>query len=186
MGTINQPPVFVTGEREARLEYWYAIRVQSCCERKLQAILIKQGVESYIAEYEELRQWSDRKVKKMRIIIPSIVFVKIHEKRIPILFRNSYVLNIMHLPGENIYAKIPDNQIRQLKLVLEDFKSKVTIDNHLPMGRIVRVVDGPLKGAEGVVCSSEYHDTTIGLRIGTIGCAYVSIDAEILQPINKT
>ena len=66
-----------TNEREAYPKRWVAALVQMNCEKKVAAILDKMGVANYVPVQQEEHQWSDRKKKIYRVVIPMVVFVRI-------------------------------------------------------------------------------------------------------------
>ena len=65
-----------TNDREAYLKRWIAVLVQVNCEKKTATRLCKVGYETYIPTQQEVRQWSDRKKKVDRLIMPMAVFVR--------------------------------------------------------------------------------------------------------------
>ena len=70
---------FVNGinDREACPKRWVAALVQMNCERKVAARLDKMGIENYVAIQKEEHQWSDRRKKIERVVIPMVVFVRL-------------------------------------------------------------------------------------------------------------
>ena len=72
--------VLVTTAREAHPKRWIAVLVQMCMEKKVGERLTKLGVENYVPTQTEIRQWSDRKKKVERVVIPMVVFVHTDEK----------------------------------------------------------------------------------------------------------
>ena len=64
-----------TTDREARPKRWIAAIVQMCTEKKVSEKLNNLKIENYVPTQLEIHQWSDRKKKVERIVIPMIVFV---------------------------------------------------------------------------------------------------------------
>ena len=58
-----------------RAKYWVAALVKINTEKKVGERLSKLGYHSYVPTQTEIHQWSDRKKKIERIVIPMIVFV---------------------------------------------------------------------------------------------------------------
>ena len=65
-----------TNDREAHPKRWIAVLVQVNCEKKAATRLGKIGYETYIPTQQEVHQWSDRKKKVDRLIMPMVVFVR--------------------------------------------------------------------------------------------------------------
>ena len=153
-----------TNDREAYPKRWIAVLVQMNCEKKTATQLGKAGYETYIPTQQEIHQWSDRKKKVNRLIMPMVVFVRATVNEEGWLRNQSYIFKLLALPGTDEDKKkfatpIPDYQIERLKFLLEKAESEVTIVGNLTIGNAVRVISGPLKGLEGVV--SEADDKSI-------------------------
>ena len=65
----------VTTDREAHPERWVAALVHMCTEKKVGDRLKKLGIENYVPTQTEIHQWSDRKKKVERIVIPMVIFI---------------------------------------------------------------------------------------------------------------
>ena len=175
-----------TSDREACPKRWIAVLVQVNCEKKSAEKLCKAGYEAYIPTQQELHQWSDRKKKVNRLIMPMVVFVRatIHEEEW--LRNQSYIFKLLALPGTDEDKKkfatpIPDAQIERLKFLLDNAETEVTIINNLKVGDAVRVVSGPLKGLEGVVNEVDEKSSIVGILIDGLGYACVKIAKSYLN-----
>lgn len=90
------------------------------------------------------------------------------------------------MPGSNedkrnFATPIPDYQIDRLKFMLENAETEVTIVSNLEVGDTVRVIFGPLRGLEGVVCESDDKHSIVGVLIDIFGCACVKIPKSYLE-----
>lgn len=188
--TSNQPApvvpcVDVTNGRVAHPKRWIAVLVQANCEKKTAARLGGVGYETYIPTQQEVHQWSDRKKKVDRMIIPMVVFVKATILEEEWLRNQSFIYKLLALPGSDEARKrfatpIPDNQIERLKFLLENAESEVTIVNDFKVGDVVRVASGPLKGLEGVVNEADERSSIVGVQIDGLGYACVKIAKNYL------
>lgn len=61
---------------EALSKRWIAVVVKMYSEKKVSEALAAMEIETYVPVQEEIRQWSDRKKKIEKVVIPAIVFVK--------------------------------------------------------------------------------------------------------------
>ena len=73
----NSLPADGTGNGVARPKHWYAAYVRLYHEKKISIQLSKMGIENFLPVQEEIHQWSDRRKKIERILIPMIVFVRV-------------------------------------------------------------------------------------------------------------
>ena len=174
-----------TNDREAYPKRWIAVLVQVNCEKKTATRLGKVGYETYIPTQQEVHQWSDRKKKVDRLIMPMVVFVRATENEEEWLRNQSFIHKLLALPGSDEDKKkfatpIPDNQIERLKFLLENAESEVTIVSNFKVGDSVRVISGPLKGLEGVVSEADEKSSIVGVRIDGLGYACVKIAKNYL------
>ena len=70
-------PAIVTGNGEAYPKQWLAVYVRLYHEKKTSARLNTMGIENFLPIQEEIHQWSDRRKKISRVLIPMIVFVHV-------------------------------------------------------------------------------------------------------------
>ena len=55
---------------------WLVAYVQSCLEKKTAQRLAAMGIECYLPVQSEIRQWSDRRKRVDRLVIPMMIFVQ--------------------------------------------------------------------------------------------------------------
>ncbi|WP_106832068.1 UpxY family transcription antiterminator [Parabacteroides pacaensis] len=174
-----------TNDREAYPKRWIAVLVQVNCEKKTATKLGKAGYETYIPTQQEVHQWSDRKKKVDRLIMPMVVFVRANVLEEEWLRGQSYIFKLLALPGtvedkKKFATPIPDYQIERLKFLLENAEDEVTLVSNLKVGDIVRVISGPLKGLEGVVSTADEKSSIVGVMIDGLGYACVKIAKNYL------
>ncbi len=175
-----------TNDREAYPKRWIAVLVQMNCEKKTATQLGKAGYETYIPTQQEIHQWSDRKKKVNRLIMPMVVFVRATETEEEWFRNQSYVYKLLAMPGSDeakrkFATPIPDYQIERLKFLLENAESEVTIVSNLKVGDAVRVVSGPLRELEGVISEADEKGSIVGIQIDGLGYACVKIDKMYLS-----
>ena len=174
-----------TNDREAYSKRWIAVLVQVNCEKRTATRLNKVGYETYIPTQQEVHQWSDRKKKVDRLIMPMVVFVRATVREEEWLRDQSYIHKLLALPGTDEDKKgfattIPDCQIERLKFLLENAETEVTIVSNFKVGDSVRVATGPLKGLEGVVSEADEKSSFVGIQIDGLGYACVKITKNYL------
>ena len=168
----------VTTDREAYPKRWIAALVQMCTEKKVGERLTKLGVENYVPTQTEIRQWSDRKKKVERVVIPMVVFVHTDEKTERTLRMHSFIRKILTYPGQTAAAVIPDDQIDRLKFMLRQSDSLVEMmEYHLQVGDKVQIVRGALQGLEGELYKN-VDKSMVAIHIEALGYACVSVSVE--------
>ncbi len=184
LNSNTSPFVDGTDGREARPKRWVAVLVHTNCERRVAANLCRLGIENYVAVQTEVHQWSDRRKKIDRIVIPMVVFVRIAPDEEDQFRRLSFILKFIAYPGSTELATpIPDEQIESLKFLLHNAEEKVSVVEHLKVGDRVRLVGGPMKGLEGELSIVEDDDPKVAIRINGLGYACVSVKKDNLELI---
>ena len=170
---------FVNGanDREAYPKRWVAALVQMNCEKKVAAKLEQMGVANYVPVQREEHQWSDRKKKIDRVVIPMVVFVRLAQNEEDEFRRLSFILKFITYPGsKELATPIPDEQIEKLKFLLHNADAKVSIVENLKVGDKVRLIRGPMKGLEGELSHIEENKPIVAIRIDGLGYACVSVE----------
>ena len=173
-----------TNDREAYPKRWVAALVQMNCEKKVAEKLNKMGIANYLPIQQEEHQWSDRKKKIDRVIIPMVVFVRLAQDEEDNLRRLSFILKFITYPGsKELATPIPDEQIEKLKFLLHNADAKVSMEENLKVGDKVRLVRGPLKGLEGELSYIEENKPVVAIRINGLGYACMSAEKVNLELI---
>ena len=124
-----------TNDREAHVKFWIAALVQMNCEKKSEAKLNSLGFETYLPIQKEEHQWSDRRKIIDRIVIPMIVFVHVDKEHVQSVRNLSFVHKLIVYPGsKEIVTPIPDEQIDQLRFLLSNAESEVSIISDIKVG----------------------------------------------------
>ena len=179
------PVAAVTTDREAHPKRWIAALVQMCTEKRVGERLTKLGMENYVPTQTEIRQWSDRKKKVERVVIPMVVFVHTDEKTERSLRMQSFIRKILTYPGQTAAAVIPDDQIERLKFMLKQSDTPVELlAQNLQVGDKVRIVRGALKGLEGEFFKN-VDKSMVAIHIEALGYACVSVSVEDIEKIER-
>ena len=175
-----------TSDREAYPKYWTAVLVQMCTEQKVSTKLNKLGITNYVPTQTEIHQWSDRKKKVERIVIPMVVFVFVDKDIEKQLRTYSFIYKFISYPGQKEAAIIPDEQIEHLKFMLNNADSTVEVSNTIyEIGDEIEIVRGPLKGLHGELCYFEKDKPMIGVYLELLGYACVNINISDIKSRNK-
>lgn len=160
---------------------WYAACVRMNCERKVAGVIEALGIETFVPQQTQLRQWSDRKKKVSVVVIPLIVFIHATEEEARRVLCLSQVSRLMTAPGQKKPAVIPDKQMDVLKFLLYQEEKAVAFSGKIARrGDRVRIVRGHLAGVEGIVVQVE-NSESLAIEISMIGYAMVKIDKEDVE-----
>jgi len=128
--------------------HWYALRVKSNCEKLVTAGVRNKGFEEFLPLYRSCHRWSDR-VKSVELpLFPGYTFCRIDPNvRLPILT----IPGALHFIGiGKDPAPIDDSEIAAIQNAV---RSGLPAEPwaYLNVGQLVRLVDGPLAGLEGIL-----------------------------------
>lgn len=162
---------------------WLVAYVQSCLEKKTAERLEAMGVEYYLPIQSEIRQWSDRRKKVDRLVIPMMIFVHVTPQERPLPLTLQAVSRYMVLRGESRPAVIPDEQMERFRFMLDYSPEAVEIcSTPLAAGDAVRVIKGPLAGLEGELVMIG-GKSKVAVRLDMLGCAHVDMPIGFVEKI---
>lgn len=162
---------------------WLVAYVQSCLEKKTAARLSAMGIEYYLPVQSEIRQWSDRRKRIDRLVIPMMIFVHVtpQEQYIPLTLQA--ISRYMVLRGESTPAIIPEEQMERFQFMLDySLEAVETCNTPLATGDKVKVIKGPLAGLEGELITID-DKCKIIVRINMLGCVHVDMSAGFVEQI---
>ena len=162
---------------------WLAAYVKMHHERKVRDRLTTLNIENFLPVQTEVRQWSDRKKKVERVLIPMMIFVKVDPEEQKTVISQPSVLYYLVLRGEHKPAKIPQDQMDRFMFMLDNSENPVSFNSqNLQPGQKVRVIKGSLTGLEGELIKVE-GKSNIAIRISQLGCAVVEMNANYVEAV---
>lgn len=164
---------------------WLVAYVQSCLEKKTAQRLAAMGIECYLPVQSEIRQWSDRRKRVDRLVIPMMIFVHVTPQERPLPLSLQAVSCYMVLRGESTPAVIPDEQMAQFRFML-DYSPEAVEMCSVPLapGDAVKVIKGPLAGLEGELITVN-GKSKVAVRLDMLGCAHVDIPIGFVEKKDK-
>lgn len=160
---------------------WLAAYVKMHHEKKVRDRLTAMGIHNFLPVQEEVRQWSDRKKKVERVLIPMMIFVRVDTEEQRSVITHPSIIHYLTLRGEHSPTEIPADQMDRFRFMLDHSDSAVSFsDNDLQPGEKVRVIKGPLTGLEGELITVEGKSRII-IRIEQLGCAEVEISLSMVE-----
>ena len=164
------------------MEKWIAVYTKSRHEKVVIQELENKNIESYCPIFKERRQWSDRKRWVEFPLFRSYVFAKIELKNSIYILQTMGVHHIIKFQG-NI-SIIPNEIIQNIKSMIDGGFTVEQVE-YFVKGDEVIVVDGPLKGMDGIVVKIK-NENKLVLKIEVIQQAIaVQIHPGYLKPKKK-
>ena len=127
---------------------WFVLYTKPNFEIKVANSINSMGIEAYCPVYKEIRQYSDRKKKIIKPLIPSYIFLKLPEQNRNKVFIVPGVVRYLFWLGKP--AQVMEKEIELLKGNLNDNYDEVLISK-LTKGKEYTIPSGPLKGRTGTV-----------------------------------
>ncbi len=164
------------------MEKWIAVYTKSRHEKVVIQELENKNIEAYCPIFKERRQWSDRKRWVEFPLFRSYVFAKIELKNSLYILQAMGVHHIIKFQG-NI-SIIPNEIIQNIKSMIDGGFTVEQVE-YFVKGDEVIVVDGPLKGMDGIVVKIK-NENKLVLKVAAIQQAIaVQIHPGYLKPKKK-
>jgi len=170
------------GPENSHQARWYAIYTTARHERVVARHLGERSIETFLPLYRSFHRWKDRRKLVESALFPSYVFVRIAiEERLRVL----EVPGVVHIVGsKGHFPPLPEPEITALRNGLEN---QVYAEPHpyLKVGRKVRVVRGPMSGAEGILTrKKDKYRVVISIDVLMRSVA-VEIDGSDLEAVGS-
>ena len=154
--------------------FWYAVYTKPRHERKVNAHLSREGITTFLPDIERWSRRKDRKKKIMYPIFPGYLFINTElsvENRLKVI-KTRGVVRILGTKG--VPTAIPENQIEAIQRIVNNDK-EISPYPYLKTGQMVRVINGPLNGVEGIFIS----DKGKGKLVISVDILHRSVSVEI-------
>jgi len=128
-------------------EKWYALYTRPRAEKLVYQRLIEEGIETFLPLQKTYRKWSDRKKLVEKPLLSSYIFVRTNSKSFATVYKTNGVVKFVSFEGKPV--SIPNNQIDNLRLLVNsDAEIEVSSEN-FAQGDNVEVISGSLAGLTG-------------------------------------
>jgi transcription antitermination factor NusG len=161
---------------------WFALYTKPRWEKKIDAALIRKGIECWCPLQKVERQWSDRKKIIEEPLFKSYVFVHIIDTEKSSVLMTDGVLNFVYYLGKP--AVIKDDEVNNIKLYLAEKDARVSImsDEGFRSGEKIRINFGVFMDKEGTVLKGSRKKVYVQLQsLGQV--MVVEFPSEYLSPI---
>jgi transcription antitermination factor NusG len=160
---------------------WYAAYTRANHEKKAQEQFQERSIHSFLPTYSSVRRWKDRRMRLQLPLFPGYVFVRIALRdRLRVL----EVPSVARLVGFNgVPVALNEEEVECLRRALAQ-GALAQPHPYFTVGRRVRVIGGPLQGAEGTLVKRKGNFRVI-LSINLIKrSVIVEVSEADLEPIS--
>lgn len=177
-GTQVQPLEGQSAKNSAA--YWYATYTHARHEKKVAQQLEERHIEHFLPVYRSVRRWKDRRKELDLVLFPGYVFV-----RLSLAER----LRVLQLPGVVRFVSFNGQPAPLLGTDIEALRNGLTngvrAEHHpyLTVGRRVKVVHGPLAGAQGILMRNKTNCRVVISIDAIMRSVSVEIDEADVIPI---
>jgi transcriptional antiterminator RfaH len=126
---------------------WYALYTRPRAEKLVYQRLVEAGIETFLPLQKTYRMWSDRKKLVEKPLLSSYVFVKTHTRCFPVIYKTNGVVKFVSFEG--VPVSIPNNQIDNLRLLINSNAEVEVTSEKYETGDNVEVINGALIGLTG-------------------------------------
>ena len=152
---------------------WYVLYTKPNNEKKTAYRLQQIGLTVYCPEIEVIKQWSDRKKKIQKPLLPSYIFVQLEESKRDQVFQVAGVVRYLYWLGKP--AVVRDEEIEALKKWLTTSYQKIEL-NRFKLGCRITLEEGIFKGNVAIV--KEHRGKKVQLILESLGIIVIMEVAE--------
>ena len=127
---------------------WFVLYTKHNFELRVAEGIIAIGIQAYCPTFTQIKQYSDRKKKVQKPLLPSYVLVQLSEQDRPKVFAIPGVVRYLFWLGKP--AVVREEEIELLRNNLKGVFDDVKISK-LSIGKEYTIPSGPLKGQKGTV-----------------------------------
>lgn len=146
---------------------WYAVHTKSRHEDRSYTLLIQKSIHAFLPKIEVWSKRKDRRKKIMIPMFPGYLFAELqnldNQTRLDVL-KTFGVVRILGKSKSSEPIPVPDEKIDAIQRLIT---SRVEIQQfqYPKVGEPARIIDGPFKGIEGSVMSTDYENELFVISI---------------------
>ena len=150
------------------MKNWFVLYTKPKQELRVVDELSKIGINSYCPTVKMIKQYSDRKKKIEKPLIPSYIMVYIEESKRKLVFSIPGIVRYLFWLGKP--AIVHENEINIMKKHLAGVYSSISISK-LIIGQLYKISEGPLAGNTGKIV--EMKKNKVKLELASLGMTVV-------------
>ncbi len=133
-------------------EIWHVVYTKPNFEKKFVGVLKQKGIEVFVAEQKQLKQYSDRKKWVDVILFSSYVFIKavdLSQFHSTIIFTPGFLKILLH---NGKPAIVTSKAIEQIKQLCQQQQHAISIsEDKADVGKPIEIKEGIFKGIKGTI-----------------------------------
>jgi transcription antitermination factor NusG len=177
---ITSTLAHATTNPDTRTAHWYALYTTARHEKVVARQLQERRVETFLPLYRRWHRWKDRRKQVELALFPSYVFVRIEEDNKLRVLKVPGAVSVVSFNGK--MAVLPERDIDALRNALEN-QVYAEPCPYLRVGRKVRVVKGPIAGAEGILLRKKDKCRVVISMNALMRSVAVEVDGADLEPV---
>jgi len=174
-------PEGITCESDTDDRRWYAVKTYSCREFVVAKSFTARKIEHFLPAVTEKRRWSDR-VKTIRVpLFRNYLFARVNplQESFWDVLGTRGVTRIMG--NDNGPIAVATKEIEAVVRMMES-KTAVKLSDGFQEGQAVRIVSGPLQGAEGIFVRTNGKNC-LAVHIELLGQSVLAeVDENNIEP----
>ncbi len=156
---------------------WVVVRTRPRCEKKMEHFCHTEKIPVYLPLRSRTHRYGGRRRTYTTPLFGGYMFCQVDPQHRQIVQQNHYCARMLRVLEQDVLVQ----QLRQVRLALET-NAVTEVMPFLKKGRMVRIVSGPLKGAEGIVQRIK-GKTRVVLNVDLIQQAVaMEVDSQDLAP----
>ena len=146
------------------MKNWFVIYTRPKQELKTSKQLSSMGITTYCPTVNLIKQYSDRKKRILKPILPSYIMVQLEDNERSKVFSSSGVVRYLFFLGKP--AVVPPSEIELMQNHLHGVYKEIQIAT-LSLGDAYKIKSGPFSGISGRVV--ETNNTKVKLQLESLG-----------------
>jgi transcription termination/antitermination protein NusG len=146
---------------------WYAVNTRSRHEDKAYTLLVQKSILAFLPRIEVWSKRIDRRKKIMVPMFPGYLFVELpnldNQTKLDVL-KTFGVVCILGKSKNSEPIPVPDDKIDAIRRIVQS-RVEVQQFQYPKVGEPARIIDGPFKGIEGSVISTDYENELFVISI---------------------
>jgi len=137
---------------------WYAVHTRSRHEDRSYTLLLQKSIHAFLPKMEVWSKRKDRRKKIMIPMFPGYLFVETPhlDNYIKLEILKTFgVVQILGKAGSSEAIPVSDEKIHAINRIMQS-RIEVQQLQYPKVGEPARILDGPFKGIEGLVISTDY------------------------------
>jgi len=165
---------------------WYACLTRARSEKKVESMMTRSGIETFLPLIEIEREWADRTKMVAFPLFPSYVFARFPLREMHDVLKTPGVSTILRPNGYPTPVREEEiESVRRFVAGVNETGAKPLPVDYMQPGERVVVVSGPFEGMRGVMVEDRGR-TRVAVRIAALKQATsVEVPRDVVKPVSR-